>query len=153
MKVRDIGMKEVHSADPSMHLSAIASMMKRHNVGVIPICDGDHLLGVLTDRDLVISCVAADMNPKECKAREFMTSNPITITPETDLEEAARIMGREQIHRLPVMEAGKLVGMISLGDVSMALTGDDRLVAETLRKISVPVPVHAVASSSEAAWQ
>lgn len=144
MKVKEIGMKEVHCANPSMSFSEIASMMKRHNVGAIPVCEGKKLLGMLTDRDLVISCMAADMNPKECKAREFLTSNPITVTPETDLEAAARIMGQEQIHRLPVVEAGNLAGMISLGDVSQALSGNDRLVARTLRKISTPT--HAVAS-------
>ncbi len=88
--------------------------------------------------------MAAEMNPKECRAREFMTSNPITVAPDTSLEEAARIMGQEQIHRLPVVEAGNLAGMISLGDVSLALLGDDSLVADTLRKISTPT--HAVAS-------
>lgn len=138
MKVKDIGIKEVHYATPSMSLSEIASMMKRHNIGVLPVCEGKKLVGVLTDRDLVVSCMAADRNPKECKAREFMTSNPITVTPDTDLEEAARIMGREQIHRLAVVEAGRLVGMISLGDISLALSGSDSLVAETLRKISTP---------------
>lgn len=138
MKVKDIGIKEVHCANPSTTLSEIASMMKRHNVGVIPICQGKKLLGVLTDRDLVVSCMAADMNPKECKARELMTSNPITVTPDTDLEEAARIMGREQIHRLPVVEDGELVGIVSLGDISMALSANDSLVAQTLRKISAP---------------
>lgn len=143
MKVKEIGIKEVHCAKPSMTLSEIASTMKRYNIGVIPVCEGKKLLGMLTDRDLVVSCVAADMNPKQCKASEFMTSNSITVTPDTELEEAARIMGREQIHRLPVVEAGNLVGMISLGDISMALTSDDSLVAETLRKISKPshVPV------------
>lgn len=144
MKVKDVGIKDVHCANPSMNFSEIASMMKRHNVGVIPVCEGKKLMGMLTDRDLVISCMAADMNPKECKAREFMTSNPITVAPDTNLEEAARIMGQEQIHRLPVIEAGNLVGMISLGDVSMALSDDDRLVADTLRKISTPT--HAVIS-------
>lgn len=144
MKVRDIGMKDVHCANPSMSFSEIASRMKRHNVGAIPVCEGKKLLGMLTDRDLVISCMAAEMNPQECKAREFMTSNLITVTPETNLEEAARIMGQEQIHRLPVVESGNLVGMISLGDVSMALSGDDSLVADTLRKISTPT--HAVVS-------
>ncbi len=144
MKVKDVGIKDVHCANPSMSFSEIASMMKRHNVGVIPVCEGKKLMGMLTDRDLVISCMAADMNPKECKAREFMTSNPITVAPDTNLEEAARIMGQEQIHRLPVIEAGNLVGMISLGDVSMALSDDDRLVADTLRKISTPT--HAVTS-------
>ncbi|MDP2730951.1 MAG: CBS domain-containing protein [Dehalococcoidales bacterium] len=141
MKVREIGIKEMHCADPSTNLSEIASMMKRHNVGVIPVCEGKKLLGVLTDRDLVIGSMAADMNPKECLAREFMTANPITVTPDTDMEEAAKLMGQEQIRRLPVVEAGELVGMISLADISIALHNNN-LVAETLRRISSPA--HAV---------
>jgi len=144
MKVRDIGIKDVHCANPSMTLSDIASMMKRHNVGVIPVCEGKKLMGILTDRDLVINCMANDMNPKECKAREFMNSNPITVTPDTNLEEAESIMSQKQIRRLPVVEAGNLVGIISLGDVSIAISGDDSLVANTLRKISAPA--HAVVS-------
>lgn len=135
MKVRDIGIKEVHCASPSMDLSEVASMMKRHNIGVVPVCEGKKILGILTDRDLVISCMAADMNPKECNAREFMTANPVAVTPDTDLEEAARIMGREQLRRLVVVEDGNLVGMISIGDVAMTLD-DDSLIAETLRKVS-----------------
>lgn len=142
MKVGDIGIKEVHCASPSMDLSEIASMMKRHNVGVIPVCEGRRVVGILTDRDLVISCMAADMNPKKCKAREVMTSNPITVTPDTNLEDAAMIMGREQLHRLAVVEEGTIVGMISLGDVAMALFRNDSLIAATIRKISTPT--HAV---------
>lgn len=139
MKVKDVGIKEVHCASPSATLNEIAAMMKRHNIGVMPVCKDSKLVGVITDRDLVISCMAADMNPKECKAREFMTSDPITISSDMDIEEAARIMGQEQVHRLPVVEGEKLVGMLSLGDISMALRGNDSLIAETLRKISTPV--------------
>lgn len=139
MKVKEIGIKQMHCAHPSESLSEIASMMTRHDVGIIPVCEGKKLLGIMTDRDIVVKCMAsAYVNPKECTAREIMTSNLITVTPDTDLEEAARIMAREQIHRLPVVEAGNLVGMISLGDISMALADNDRLVAETLRKISMP---------------
>ncbi len=138
MKVKDVGIKDVHCASPSTSLNEIATMMKRHNIGVIPVCKGSKLVGLITDRDMVISCMAADMNPGECKAREFMTADPITVSPETDIEEVARIMGQEQVHRLPVVEDEKLVGMVSLGDISMALSGNDSLVAETLRKISTP---------------
>ncbi|MDO8577731.1 MAG: CBS domain-containing protein [Dehalococcoidales bacterium] len=138
MKVKEIGIKEVHYAEPSTILSEIASIMKKHDVGIIPVCEGKKLLGVLTDRDLVVRCMAAAyVNPKACTAREIMTSNPITVTPDTDLEEVARIMGREQIRRLPVVETGNLVGMISLGDISIGLSNNS-LVAETLSKISMP---------------
>ena len=139
MKVKDIGMKEVYCADPSMNLSEIASMMKRYNVGVIPVCEGKKLLGMLTDRDLVITCIADNLDPNECGAREFMTANPATVTPDTDLEEAAGLMGREQVHRLPIVEDGNLVGIISLGDISLASSGNGSLAAETLHRISAPI--------------
>ncbi len=138
MKVRDIAMKDTYCASPTMSLNEIASMMKRHGVGAMPVCDGDKLVGMITDRDIVISCVAAGMDAVACQAKEFMTSNPITVTPESDLEEVARVMAREQVRRLPVVEEGCLVGMLSLGDIAMVLPGNDSLVAETLRKISTP---------------
>ncbi len=138
MKVRDIGIKEIYCATPTMNLNEIATMMKRHGVGAMPVCDGDKLIGMITDRDIVISCVAAGMNAAACQAKEFMTSNPVTVTPDTDSEEATRVMAREQVRRLPVVEEGCLVGMLSLGDIAMALPGNNSLVAETLRKISTP---------------
>lgn len=142
MKVRDVGMKEVHCASDSVTLNEIASMMKRHNVGIIPICDGEKLIGIITDRDMVVGCMAAGKNAKGCKASDFMTSDPITVSPEASLEEAAKIMGEKEIHRLPVVEGGNLVGMISLGDVALALPHDDTLIARTLRNISSPTHSH-----------
>ncbi len=136
MKVRDIGVKETYCASPSTSLSDVAAMMKKDDIGIVPICDGEKLLGVITDRDIVIRCVAADVNPKDCNSREFMTSPAKSVSSYTELEEAAAIMGREQIRRLPVVEGGNVVGMISLGDIAIALSNNDALVAETLRKIS-----------------
>ncbi len=137
MKVKDLAMKETYCASPTMSLTEIASMMKRHGIGAMPVCDGDKLVGMITDRDIVVSCVAASMDASTCQAKEFMTSNPVTIAPDTDIEETARIMSKEQVRRLPVVEEGCLVGMLSLGDVAMALQANDSLVAETLRKISM----------------
>lgn len=138
MKVKDIATKETYCASPTMNLTEIATMMKRHGIGAVPVCEGDRLVGMITDRDIVISCVAASMDASACPAREFMTSKPVTIAPDVDVNEAARIMSKEQVRRLPVVEKGRLVGMLSLGDIAMALQGNDRLVAETLRKISTP---------------
>ncbi|MBI2851584.1 MAG: CBS domain-containing protein [Chloroflexi bacterium] len=138
MKVGDIAQKDVYCASPSMNLGQIAAMMKRHGVGALPVCNDDgKLIGMITDRDIVVSCVAADLNPCECKTRDFMTSNPVAISTDTDMEEAARIMGKEQIRRLPIVDEGTLVGMLSLGDIAVSM-GNDALVAETLRKISSP---------------
>jgi len=75
MKVRDIGMKEIYCATPTMSLNEIASMMKRHGVGAMPVCDGNKLVGMIIDRDLVVSCVAAGIESGACLAKEFMTTN------------------------------------------------------------------------------
>jgi CBS domain-containing protein len=138
MKVKDIAMKETYCASPTMSLIEIATMMKRHGVGAMPVCEGDKLVGIITDRDIVVSCIAASMDASACQAKEFMTSKPVTIAPDMDVTEAARIMSKEQVRRLPVVEKGRLVGMLSLGDIAVALQGNDRLIAETLRRISTP---------------
>lgn len=137
MKVKDISLKEVHFAAPTTTINEAASMMKRHGVGALPICENGRLLGMLTDRDIVIGCVAAGMDTKECQVKEFMTSEPVVIVPNMDIEEAAEIMGKEQVRRLPVAEGGNLLGMLSLGDIATALDNDD-LIANTLRRISTP---------------
>lgn len=138
MKVKDVASKEVFSATPSTSAKEIASMMKRHNIGFVPILEDEQLVGVVTDRDIVLSCVASGMIT--CQASQFMTSSPIACSPDTSLDEAARIMAREQIHRLPILENGKLIGVLSLGDLATALK-NDALVAETLKKVSSPTKV------------
>lgn len=138
MKVKDIAMKETYCASPIMSVTEMATVMKRHGIGAMPVCEGDRLVGMITDRDIVVSCITAGMDASACRANEFMTSIPGTIAPDMDIDEAARIMSKEQVRRLPVVEEGCLVGMLSLGDIAVALQGNDRLVAEALRKISTP---------------
>ncbi len=138
MYVRDIMVAEFHCASPSDKISDIAQAMKRHNVGAIPVCENGRLTGIITDRDIAIQCASAGLDPKQCEAREFMSVNPLTISPNADLQQASEMMGKEQIRRLPVVEGGRLVGMISLGDLAFHL-GDDAAVGELLRRISTPV--------------
>jgi len=136
MRIAEIGVKDVYCTAPTATLSEAASLMKRHGVGAVPVCEGDHLVGMLTDRDIVLSCVAAGMNPAACQVNEIMTSEPIAVNPQVELEDAAEIMAREQVRRLPLVENNRLVGMVSLGDLAVALSNSDSVVADTLRKIS-----------------
>lgn len=138
MKVGELMTKEFYTATPSSSLTDIAVEMKRHNVGAMPVVENNRLVGIITDRDIVVECVAAGVNPDTCPAQQFMTANPITVGPDTPLEQAAEIMAKEQIHRLPVVENGRLVGMLSLGDLAISGLADN-VVAEALRRISVPV--------------
>jgi len=145
MKVKEIGLKEVICVQANTNLAEIAAQMKRHNIGVVPVCESDRLIGIITDRDLVISCMASGVVPESCQAREFMTAHPVSVTPDTDPEEAAHIMGKEQLHRVPVVQGEKLAGMISLADLAMFLH-NDALLGETVRRISAPAPAMAGAS-------
>ncbi len=138
MKLRDIMTTDFCCANPSDSLNKLAAEMKRHNVGIMPVCEQGNLVGVITDRDIVIECVAGGTDPSECKAGSFMTKDLVLGNPEMDVVEAARLMGREQVKRLPVVERGRLVGMVALGDLAIHCN-DDKLVADTLRHISMPV--------------
>lgn len=138
MRLRDIMTTEVYCAEPSDSAAEVAAAMKRHNVGAMPVCQDGRLLGIVTDRDIVIECVASGANPKECKVSNFMTAEPVFATPDMDVAQAAQLMGKEQVHRLPVVENGHLVGMVSLGDLAVH-SKDERLVAEMLKEVSLPV--------------
>ncbi len=138
MKLREIMTSTICCASPSDSLTDVASEMKRHNVGVMPVCEGGRLVGLITDRDIAIECVASGSNPRECKVSNFMSSELLSGSPDMDVVEAARLMGAEQVHRLPVVENGRLVGMVSLGDLAIHCN-DDKVVANLIREISTPV--------------
>lgn len=121
MKVKDIIIKEVHWASPDSTINEAAAMMKRHGVGILPVCQNAKLVGMLTDRDIVVGCVVAGVDPKACHAREFMTSEPITVTPEENMQKVAEIMGKEQVRRLAIVDDERFVGMVSVGDVGIAV--------------------------------
>ena len=114
-------------------VSAAARLMRERNIGAMPVCDPDgRLVGMLTDRDIVIRCIASDRNAAETRVADIMTTGAVVAETKEPLEEALQRMEREQIRRLPVTENGRLVGMLSLADV--ARTG--RHAAETAEALS-----------------
>jgi len=118
MKLKDLMTKQVLTVHPEEQVEVAARIMARNNIGSIPVCDAQgKLCGLVTDRDLVVRCMAAEGMTK-MKVRDVMTGNVITAVPDMDAAMAAHLMGRKQIRRLPVMEAGKLCGVISLGDLA-----------------------------------
>lgn len=126
MKVRDIMTSEsLATASLDTTLQEIANMMKDENVGAIPILDEDeNLAGIITDRDIVIRAVAEGQDTSECTAEEILSEELHTIEPDVDIEQAADLMARHKIRRLPVVEDGEIVGMISLGDISVKAEED-----------------------------
>ena len=134
MKVRDIMSTDVETATPDTTLEQIATMMKEQDVGSIPVVDGDELTGIVTDRDIVVRCIATGDDPSEVEAEQILSGDLQTVEPDDDVEQAARIMSRHQIRRLPVVEDGELVGMVSIGDI--AVKEDEDTAGDALEDIS-----------------
>lgn len=124
MKVREIMTADVASAAPDTTLEEIATMMKEADAGAIPVVDDNALIGIVTDRDIVLRCVAEGKDPAECTAEDIVSENLETVEPDDDVEEAAQLMAHRQIRRLPVVEDGRLVGMLSLGDIAVKESED-----------------------------
>jgi CBS domain-containing protein len=108
--------------------------MKQHDCGSIPVVDGGRLVGIVTDRDLVIRGIAAGTDPKTQRVSKVMSADPVTIGPDEDISAAEKLMADRQIRRLPVVEKGKLVGIIVTAQIARA--GNERAVGATLKEIS-----------------
>jgi CBS domain-containing protein len=135
MKVREIMTTDVRCAAPETTLDDVARMMREEDTGAIPVLDGDDLVGIVTDRDIVVRCIAEGDDPREITAQEVISGSPQTITPERNVEEASRIMAEAQVRRLPVCENGRLVGIISIGDIAVKQP-EETIAAETLESVS-----------------
>ena len=119
MKLREIMTDQVVRINPEESVAVAARTLTHYNIGILPVCGGDgKIYGLVTDRDLVTRCVASGRNPAVTPVREVMTRNVVSVNADMDTAEAAHLMGREQIRRLPVVENGKLCGMVSLGDLA-----------------------------------
>ena len=119
MKLKDLMSAQPVQISPEETVAVAARTLARCNIGSLPVCDqGGVLKGMVTDRDLVIRCLAAGKKPEETKVWEIMTTGVVSAGPETAAGTAAAIMGKHQIRRLPVVEQGRLCGMVSLGDLA-----------------------------------
>ena len=127
---------EPTTVEPKATLGEVATLMKQQDCGSIPVIEGGRLIGIVTDRDIVVRGVAAGKDPKTQRVSEVMSSNPVTIGPDDDVADAEKKMADRQIRRLPVVEGGKLVGIIVTAQIARA--GNERKVGETLKEISEP---------------
>src|SRR4051812_15196698 len=135
MKVRDVMTSDVVTASPDTTLEEIATMMKSGDTGAIPVVEEGELLGIITDRDIVIRCVAQGKDPSEVTADDILSEALEVVGPDADAAEALDIMGRTQIRRLPVVDNGELIGMVSIGDLAVK-QGDEQETGETLKNVS-----------------
>lgn len=119
MKIKDIMTKQVITVSPGETVEVAARMLTHYNIGILPVCSADGALrGLVTDRDLVTRCVASNKDPAKTLVKDVMTDGVTSIKADMDTAVAAHLMGRQQIRRLPVVEEGKLCGMVSLADMA-----------------------------------
>jgi CBS domain-containing protein len=138
MKVKDIMTKEVEIVHPDDSLKEAAQKMRVRDVGFLPVCDGDRLVGVLTDRDITLKSTAEGTDPNTSIGRDLITSPVVYCFDDQDVKEAAKLMEEHQIRRLAVLsrEDKRLVGVLSLGDI--ATNGTKKVSAEILESVSEP---------------
>lgn len=137
MKVKEIMTTELVTVSPSASITEAARLMRDANIGNVLVTDADRLVGILTDRDVTIRVVAEGMDTNKAQIGNYMTRELFTGLPDWDVEDAVDIMGEEQIRRLPILETGKLVGIVSLGDVAVEPEAE-QVAAEALEEISQP---------------
>ena len=139
MKVRDVMTRNVIRIGEQEPVEVAARTFTHYNIGVLPVCGGDgQLCGVVTDRDLVTRCMASGRNAGSVKVRDVMTGRVIAAKPDMEVGVAAHLMGREQVRRLPVVENGRLCGMVTLADLANA--GDHAMdAADALAEITANV--------------
>ena len=136
MQIRDCMSGAVVTIAPEESAALAARLLTRHNLGALPVCGYDgQLRGIVTDRDIITRCVAADQEPSRVPVADIMSRNPETVAPADDPRAAAAKMAARQVRRLPVVEEGKLVGIISLADLARSQRFDMEA-AQALGEIS-----------------
>jgi CBS domain-containing protein len=132
--VKDAMTSDVKTATPSQSLAEAAALMKQEDVGSIPVVDGDRLVGVVTDRDIVVRGIADGSDPKAVQVGDIASRDIVTVRPDDDLDEALRLMAQHQVRRLPVVEDGQLVGVVATADLAHEVK--DKAVGQVVEEIS-----------------
>ena len=136
-KVRDVMTKRPRGVSPDTPLSQVAEVMESDDIGAVPVLEGEELIGMVTDRDIVIRAIAKGKNPSGMPVREIFSREVIAVGPDDDLSDALQLMANHQVRRLPVVDQDNhLVGIVSQADV--ALQAKEKAVGEMVEDISKP---------------
>lgn len=142
MKIRDIMTDNPETVSPGTTIAEVARLMRDLNVGIVPVVDEDQLLGVITDRDITIRVTADGLAPHDVSVQDYVSPNPITVSPDDSVDQARNLMSEHQIRRLLVTEGEKLVGIVSLGDVATRDQTADAKTGGVLEEISEPTQLN-----------
>jgi CBS domain-containing protein len=136
MRIADVMTRDVRVIQPDRTVRDAARLMDEMNIGVLPVCDGRRLVGMITDRDITVRSTAAGMSPHQHSVHEIMTDEVEWCYDDDDVDEIVEIMSRRQIRRIPVVDRSKrLVGIVALGDLA---TDTEEQASRALRRISTP---------------
>jgi len=142
MKIKEIMSCNVQGISPDSSLREAAEQMRSHDVGALPVCERNRLVGMITDRDITVRGTADGRNPDEACVCDAMSQDMIYCFEDEDVERAAKLMEDRQIRRLPVLDRQMhLKGMLSLGDIATRQR-NDRLSGEVLEQVSQPTQQH-----------
>ena len=137
MKVKDVMTRNVAYINPASTVVEAAQLMQKHNVGSVPVCDENGIIGIVTDRDIIVRNIAHGKDPHQTPVRDVMTSEVTSVDPETEIRDVFGIMSEKKIRRIPVVENNQLVGIVALGDVATSAKQDVEI-SSTLADISSP---------------
>ena len=138
MLIKELMTRDVDVIRPDASLQEAARQMKAIDVGSLPVCDGNKIQGIITDRDIAIRAVADGDDPTTTKVRDVMTSDPYYCFEDQPVQEAAGTMQHYQIRRLPIVNRSKeLVGIVALSDIAL-YTENEKLTGATLELVSEP---------------
>ncbi len=137
MQVQDIMTSGLEACESTDSLLTASKKMKELNVGVVPVMENGTIVGMLTDRDIIVRAIALDRSPSQTRIKEAMTRNIVSCKADDSIEQAARIMEEYKVRRLIVQDTnGRATGVVSLGD--LAVYAGEGLSGEALREVSEP---------------
>lgn len=136
MQVKDLMSTDLVTVTPQDTVASAAKLMSQYNIGALPVVTDQNLCGILTDRDIVTRCLAQGDTATACKVGDIMSASAACVMPRQALDDAIHLMSKEQVRRLPVLDNGKLAGMISLADIARSRATSET--AEALSEISMP---------------
>ena len=132
--IREVMTSEVKACEPTATVADAAKLMAQEDVGPIPVVEDGRLVGIVTDRDIVVNAVAKGTDVNTATVGDIASRDLVTISPDDDMNDALNLMAQNQVRRLPVVEGDRLVGIVAQADI--ARTGRDKKTGEVVEEIS-----------------
>ena len=132
--IKEVMTRDVRACEPNATVAEAAKVMAREDVGPVPIVEDGRLVGIVTDRDIVVRVVAEGRDPNATTVREIASTELVTVSPDDALDDALNRLAERQVRRLPVVEGERLVGIVAQADI--ARLGKDKKTGEVVEEIS-----------------